>query len=77
MAEREGFPSTPHASRSSLRVNFSSLSSQIIVLRKRDTILIVAEREGFEPSNPFGGLRDFESRAFDHSAISPCQRKGV
>ncbi len=31
----------------------------------------VAEREGFEPSNPLWGLRDFESRAFDHSAISP------
>ncbi len=31
----------------------------------------LAEREGFEPSNPFWGLRDFESRAFDHSAISP------
>ena len=31
----------------------------------------MAEREGFEPSNPLWGLRDFESRAFDHSAISP------
>lgn len=31
----------------------------------------MAEREGFEPSRPFRGLRDFESRAFDHSAISP------
>ena len=31
----------------------------------------MAEREGFEPSNPFWGLRDFESRAFNHSAISP------
>ncbi len=31
----------------------------------------LAEREGFEPSRPFWGLRDFESRAFDHSAISP------
>ncbi len=32
----------------------------------------MAEREGFEPSKPFWGLRDFESRAFDHSAISPA-----
>jgi hypothetical protein len=31
----------------------------------------MAEREGFEPSKPFWGLRDFESRAFDHSATSP------
>src|SRR3989344_2108711 len=33
----------------------------------------VAEREGFEPSRPFGGLLDFESSAFDHSAISPLR----
>ena len=33
--------------------------------------IFMAEREGFEPSRPFWGLRDFESRAFDHSAISP------
>ena len=31
----------------------------------------LAEGEGFEPSRPFWGLRDFESRAFDHSAIPP------
>ena len=31
----------------------------------------MAVGEGFEPSNPFWGLRDFESRAFDHSAIPP------
>ena len=31
----------------------------------------MAEREGFEPSKPFRGLRDFESRAFGHSATSP------
>ena len=30
-----------------------------------------AEREGFEPPTPCG-IRDFESRAFVHSAISPC-----
>ncbi len=34
----------------------------------------MAEREGFEPSKPFWGLRDFESRAFDHSATSPCMQ---
>ena len=31
----------------------------------------MAEREGFEPSKPFWGLHDFQSCAFDHSAISP------
>jgi hypothetical protein len=32
---------------------------------------VVAEREGFEP--PLGCPKpDFESGAFDHSAISPC-----
>jgi hypothetical protein len=33
----------------------------------------VAERQGFEPWIPCG-IRDFESRAFDHSAISPQAR---
>ena len=31
----------------------------------------LAEREGFEPPNSCP-LPDFESGAFDHSAISPC-----
>ncbi len=31
----------------------------------------MAVGEGFEPSRAFGALRDFESRAFDHSAIPP------
>jgi hypothetical protein len=31
----------------------------------------MAEREGFEPPNSCP-LPDFESGAFDHSAISPC-----
>ncbi len=30
----------------------------------------MAEREGFEPSRPFG-LTVFKTAAFDHSAISP------
>jgi hypothetical protein len=39
----------------------------------------MAEREGFEPSRPFWGLHDFESCAFDHSAISPwaCPAKST
>ena len=37
----------------------------------KSQIMTMAEREGFEPSRPLWGLRDFESRAFDHSAISP------
>ena len=31
----------------------------------------MAEREGFEPPVPEMGTIDFESTAFDHSAISP------
>ena len=31
----------------------------------------LAEREGFEPPIPFGGIRTFQARAFNHSAISP------
>ena len=31
----------------------------------------MADREGFEPSVPFGGTHDFQSCAFDHSAIYP------
>ncbi len=44
----------------------TNISRVHIGYRKR-----MAEREGFEPSKPFWGLRDFESRAFDHSATSP------
>lgn len=33
--------------------------------------LVVAEREGFEPSIRTSRIPDFESGAFDHSAISP------
>src|SRR3989344_925721 len=31
----------------------------------------MAERGGFEPPRPFGGLLAFEASAFNHSAISP------
>ncbi len=31
----------------------------------------LAEREGFEPSIRFCRIHDFQSGAFDHSAISP------
>src|SRR5690349_4428922 len=34
--------------------------------------LIVAEREGFEPSVPFG-THDFQSCSFGHSDISPSE----
>ena len=34
---------------------------------------VFTEREGFEPSKRFWRLRDFQSRAFDHSAISPYE----
>ena len=34
----------------------------------------LAEREGFEPSIPFG-IRAFQARAIDHYAISPNARK--
>ena len=33
--------------------------------------MVVAEREGFEPSIRYNRIPDFESGAFDHSAISP------
>ena len=31
----------------------------------------MADRVGFEPTVPFGGTHDFQSCAFDHSAIYP------
>ena len=31
----------------------------------------LAEKEGFEPSIPFWGIRDFQSRALGHYATSP------
>ena len=31
----------------------------------------MADRQGFEPWIPFGGIHDFQSCAFDHSAIYP------
>jgi hypothetical protein len=48
-----------------------SLLFSFLAAPRAPKALYVAEREGFEPSRPFWGLRDFESRAFDHSAISP------
>src|SRR3989338_3731679 len=41
------------------------------VLAPQRYLGVVAEKEGFQPSRPCGGLLDFESSAFDHSAISP------
>lgn len=31
----------------------------------------LAEQQGFEPWHPFRGLRDFESRLFDHLSTAP------
>ena len=31
-----------------------------------------AERAGFEPANPFGRSRAFQTRLFSHSSTSPC-----
>ena len=33
---------------------------------------ILAEEKGFEPLHPVTGLRDFESRLFDHLSTPPC-----
>jgi hypothetical protein len=32
---------------------------------------VLAEQEGFEPSIRYNRIPDFESGAFDHSAIAP------
>ena len=37
---------------------------------RRFEVFVLAEREGFEPSEPCGSL-DFESSTIDHSATSP------
>ncbi len=33
-----------------------------------------AERTGFEPAKPFGGLHAFQACLFNHSSTSPCLR---
>ena len=38
---------------------------------KINSLYTMADREGFEPSVPFRGTHDFQSCAFDHSAIYP------
>ena len=38
------------------------------------TTMIMAEREGFEPPEPFGSMV-FKTTAIDHSAISPDSKK--
>ena len=42
-------------------------------LKKRKKL---AEREGFEPPEPFGSMV-FKTTAFDHSAISPHERENL
>ncbi len=37
----------------------------------------MAEREGFEPSIRTSRIPDFESGAFDHSAISPHSKFAI
>ena len=38
-------------------------------------ILILAEEKGFEPLHPVTGLRDFESRLFDHLSTPPYSER--
>ena len=40
-------------------------------------VAIVAERVGFEPTNAFWTLLEFQSSAFDHSATSPDGGRSV
>ena len=37
--------------------------------------LILAEEKGFEPLHPVTGLRDFESRLFDHLSTPPYSER--
>ena len=54
-------------------LGFKSLLPQFITTKPsaREGFVVMAEREGFEPSVRFGRTHDFQSCAFDHSAISP------
>ena len=36
-----------------------------------------AERAGFEPANPFGRSRAFQTRLFSHSSTSPLRFAGA
>ncbi len=38
---------------------------------RRAGFFVLAEQEGFEPSIRYNRIPDFESGAFDHSAIAP------
>ena len=38
--------------------------------------LLMAEEKGFEPLHPVTGLRDFESRLFDHLSTPPYLQRG-
>ena len=40
-------------------------------------LLLLADREGFEPSIPFRGIHDFQSCALGHSAIYPFKSNPV
>ena len=69
-ATASGVPSPlPLVATSNPRVLISTLWSPLQRLR-----LEVAEREGFEPPEPFGSMV-FKTTAFDHSAISPYLEK--
>ena len=37
--------------------------------------MILAEEKGFEPLHPVTGLRDFESRLFDHLSTPPYSER--
>lgn len=43
---------------------------------QRERFRLLAVRQGFEPWVPVMGTIDFESIAFDHSAISPAEKYG-
>jgi hypothetical protein len=55
-------------------VNFRQLEKTVTKKALKNSALRMTneptEREGFEPSVPFGTF-DFKSNAFDHSATSP------
>ncbi len=84
-AERAGFePAKPfrglHAFQACL-FNHSSISPFRLIMyikkqpasikRKKQLLLLSAEKEGFEPPEPLSSTV-FKTAAIDHSAISPC-----
>ncbi len=46
-------------------------------LLSRFEVFVLAEQEGFEPSIRHNRIPDFESGAFDHSAIAPVFESSI